>query len=289
MFIHKRGFFVFLFFCLCKLLPAQEFKVKAALDEVAASGFYKIPVLPELTAHTKADLSDLRILDHNYQQVPYFIRQSIHNNKDTGRQHFRENPPVIFVQKDSSIGFSYITIHQEAAYVVNRIVLSIDGPKYYKRTAHIQYITGKGVKNYINSFEITSGHLPIVLIGQVKAKSLLIEIENNDNPPLKVRAIKTEQSKKYLVAYLEKGKSYFIMAGNESVTAPQYDLLQFSDSIPNQLTSVSYHYLQPSGLVVQKKKALDMDNWLWPAIIIVILALGFLTYKLLTEMKRSGI
>ncbi len=403
---HKRVFFLF-FTCLLanNWLSAQEFKVKAALEAVTTSGFYRIPVLPELTAHTKADLSDLRITDGNKKQVPFIIRQSLpviadgtfiefpilktktdslittielacpvkpgndhlsliiannavernisisgSNNRqqwfiidehillsssgqdvsgsfvqsvyfpfskysyykfvinnahtdplniikagvytskaDPGTQQFRKNPPVSFVQKDSSNGFSYITIQQKADYLLDRIILSLDGPKYYKRSANLYYLTSKGAKNYMNSFEINSGHVPVFSMSPVKAKRLLIEIENNDNPPLKVQAIKTEQTNKDLVAFLEKGKSYFIVAGNEMVIAPQYDLLQFRDSIPNQLTTISYNNLQLTDAIVQRKNNFDMSNWLWPAIIIIILALGFLTYKLMVDMKRSGI
>jgi hypothetical protein len=405
MYRHKTILLLLTFCILSHLLPAQEFKVKAALDTVAIPGFYKIPVLPELTAYTKADLSDLRIKDNNNKQVPFIIRQSLpiipagaflefpilktttdsltttielacpvktgndhlsliiannaveryisisgSNNRqqwfiidehihlsssgqdasgsfvqsvyfpfsrypyykivinnaltdplniskagiytskiNSGTQHFRENPPVSFAQKDSSNGLSYITIYQKDAYLLDRVVMNLDGPKYYKRTAHIYYLTGKGIRNYIKSFEMNSGQLPVVSTGPVKAKSLLIEIENNDNPPLKVQAIKTEQSSKDVVAFLEKGKTYFILAGNESVKAPQYDLLQFRDSIPNQLTSLSYNNLQPTEVTVQRKEIFNWSNWLWPAIIITLLALGFLTYKLLADMKRSGI
>jgi hypothetical protein len=218
------------------------------------------------------------------------IKAGVYTSKtDTGSQHFTVNPPISFVQRDSSNGFSYITVTQKEAYHLDRIVLNIDGPKYYRRTANLYYLPNKEIKHHIARSEIATGHLPMISFSTVKAKTLLIEIENKDNPPLMTQAIRTEQSSKDLVAYLEKGKSYFIVAGNEMVDAPQYDLLQFRDSIPAQLSSISYHDLQTTSKTVQSKKRMDLSYWLWPAIFLSILALGFLTYKLLADMKKSGI
>lgn len=402
---YKRVFFAILFCSFAQVLAAQEFQVKAALEKVSIQGFYKIPVRPDLTAHVKTDLSDLRITDHQHKQVPFIIRHSfpiissssfiefpiiktttdsvattlevacpidkgndhislvianhaversitisgsndrqqwfiiedhillsssgqdergsfvqsvqfpfskysyyklVINNAhtdplniiktgiytsqtETGTQLFTANPPLNFVQKDSSNGTSYITLNQKEAYHLERIVLQIDGAKYYKRVAHLYQLADKRMKNHIATFEIASNRLPAVSFGTIKAKNLLIEIENKDNPPLVVTAIRTEQSKRDLVAYLENGESYFIMAGNERIQAPQYDLMQFRDSIPAQLAILSYKDIQPAGVTVRNRILPDTRYWLWPAILIVISALGFLTYKLLADMKRSGI
>lgn len=401
-----RQFFIVVFICsLVNMVYAQKFEVKAAVEPVGISKFYKIPVRPDLTAHIKADLSDLRITDQNNKQVPFIIRSSlpvisdgsfiefpilktstdstattmevacsidkgndhisliIANNAveryitisgsndrkqwfiiddhilltssaqdelgsfvqsvyfpfskyryyklvidnahtdplnviktgiytsitDGGKQLFTDNPPLSYVQKDSSNGTTYIMVNQKEAYHLNRVILNLDGAKYYKRIAHLFQMPDKGKKQHVVSFEIASNHLPILSFATLKAKNLLIEIENKDNPPLKVLAVKTEQISKDLVAYLEKGESYMIMAGNEKIEAPQYDLLQFRDSIPSQLASLSYKDIEPGKATVQRKFLPDMSNWLWPAILIVISALGFLTYKLLADMKRSGV
>lgn len=405
MFLHKIAFFILLFCCQSLMLTGQEFKVKAALDPVDMPGFYKIPVRPELTAHAKANFSDLRITDNHNKQVPFIIRQSlpaisggsfiefpvlqtktdsvtttieiscpivtgndhlfliiannavdrfisisgsnnrqqwfiikenillrssglddsgsfvqsVHfpfskysyykivinnghtdplniiragiftDNTDYSPQHLTANPPVSFSQLDSSNGVSYLTIHQRDAYLLDRIMLSIEGPKYYKRTANLYYSSNKGTKQYILSFEITSDSLPVILVNALKAKSLLIEINNKDNPPLTVNSVRTKQISKDLVAYLEKEKTYFIMAGDENLAAPQYDLLQFRDSIPQQLAPISYSHLQPAGMDVPSNKLLGMSYWLWSAMVITIFALGFLTFRLLSDMKRSGI
>ncbi|MCU7552154.1 hypothetical protein OCK74_23750 [Chitinophagaceae bacterium LB-8] len=385
MYKHNKTVIIFLLCCIGKLLFAQDFKVKATLNTVASTGFYKIPVHPELTAHTKTDLSDLRIIDQSYKQVPFIIRHSLPlnpggvfmnfqilkttidslsttieivcplesgtdrislhignnaveriifisgsndrkqwyiieegvpfsrysyyklvirnghsdplniikagvytNNKDTGTQQFTTNPPVSFVQRDSSNGCSYITVTQKDFYHLDRVALNIHGPKYYKRAAHLYNLDEKGNKIHLTSFEILNSHSPVVSFGTVKAKQLLIEVENKDDPPLVIERVSTEQSSKYLVAYLEKRKNYFIVAGNEDLKAPEYDLQKFSDSIPNLLASISYHDLRLNGEVSRSQNKMYWSQWLWPVIILFLFALGFLTYKLMADMKRSG-
>ncbi len=53
---------------------AQRFAYAAELDEVNSSGFYAINLLPALSAYTKADFADLRIVDNNNQWVPHLVK-----------------------------------------------------------------------------------------------------------------------------------------------------------------------------------------------------------------------
>jgi hypothetical protein len=290
MFRFRIVFLILFISCIGKILTAQEFKVKASLDAVTSTGFYHIPVQPELTAFIKADFSDLRIMDQDNLQIPFIIKAGVYvQERQTSGPNFITNPPLAFVQKDSSNHTSYIEIRQKEAHHVDKVVLSIKGPKYYKRVANLYYWTEKGRKVHLVQFEISSGQIPIISVDRLKEQSMQIEIENQDNPPLVVQAVKTEQISKGLIAYLEKGKSYFIAAGNESLAAPKYDLIQFRDSIPAQVNSLSYHHLQMKGVAVAGKNKMVMSYWLWPAIILFLFILGFLTYQLLADMKRSGI
>ena len=42
---------------------AQQFQYRSNLDTVTSSGFYAIPITPELSSHLKTDFSDFRIAD----------------------------------------------------------------------------------------------------------------------------------------------------------------------------------------------------------------------------------
>ena len=94
--------------------------------------------------------------------------------------------------------------------------------------------------------------------------------------------------KQQLVAYLEKGKTYYLVGGSETVMRPQYDLVQFRDSIPDRLDVLHY------GELVANTAPLGETNmysrvWLWPSIILMIGILGLLTVKLMRDMRRKEI
>jgi len=63
--------------CFCVKAQAQHFKNKAAIEPVAKTGFYALPVSPELSGYLQTDFSDLRILDEKGNAVPYIIKSSL--------------------------------------------------------------------------------------------------------------------------------------------------------------------------------------------------------------------
>ena len=53
---------------------AQQFHYRSNLDTVTTSGFYAIPITPELSSHLKTDFSDFRVADSKGKWVPHLIR-----------------------------------------------------------------------------------------------------------------------------------------------------------------------------------------------------------------------
>lgn len=60
--------------CLCARAQTEGYRYSAALDTIRSSGFYNIVLTPELTAHLKADLSDVRIVNAEGRWVPHVVR-----------------------------------------------------------------------------------------------------------------------------------------------------------------------------------------------------------------------
>ena len=75
-----------LFLCGAASLCAQEFKVRAPLSPVGATGFYKILVTPELSAYAKSDLSDIRLTAAGGGNTAYLINTRVADLRDTGRE-----------------------------------------------------------------------------------------------------------------------------------------------------------------------------------------------------------
>jgi hypothetical protein len=56
---------------------AQSFKYKASLEPAPISGFYAIPITPQLSSFVKPDFSDFRIVDEKGNFIPYIVKSSL--------------------------------------------------------------------------------------------------------------------------------------------------------------------------------------------------------------------
>ncbi|MEI6947157.1 hypothetical protein V9K67_08175 [Paraflavisolibacter sp. H34] len=198
------------------------------------------------------------------------------------------NPAPTFRQTDSSDGFSYITIRSPEPYLVDRLELQLGGPPFYSRPAMLfDSVSGPGGRRsalLLTSFDLTSGRPAAVDLGSLKTTALLLKVDNGDNPPLKVTRVQTGQLQRSLVAYLQPGKTYYLQAGNEKAAAPRYDLAQFADSIPPSLHSLTYGPLTVNGKDRPEAQRQAEGRWLWPAVLLMVGVLGFLTYRLTGEV-----
>ncbi len=207
---------------------------------------------------------------------------------------FLTNPAPTLIQKDSNTGKTYILIKNAAPYLVNEVTLQVEGPKFYSRTGVAYLLYNDKDSNSIfssyNPFTISSGVPVRFSVICQKASSIIIHIDNKDDQPLKFTGASTLQVQQYLVAWLEKGKVFTLVTGNRDAPYPQYDLSQFKDSIPQQLNILTYSTftttLQQPAVINEKPKT---NQWLWPVIIIAVLSLGYLTYRMASDMKQKGV
>ena len=390
------------FICLlvaCCCAGAQNFTEKANLQTITGSGFYSIPVTPELSSYATVNYSDLRIADdknrfvpyiiisnrpsfitHNYSRLPiikneltdsghsrliikngrhekisslallirnaavnryatisgsddqhnwfsileninledrggldtdkyvqtinfppssYRFFKIIINNRnnnplniiEAGRyidseyrmeNNYVVNPSPVFVQKDSSDNNTYINVHQNAAYHIEKISLQIESQGFFERDAEIINRSG------IASFKIRTGNIPGLKLPAFNDTNWSIKIYNGDNPPLKINFISLQQQPRNIVAYLQAAKNYHLLMHDSTATKPVYDLQKFEDSIPSnppQLDIVSFETIKPASAVISKMTL--SSTWLWTLIIVVLITLGFVTYRLTKEMSKK--
>ncbi|HWI92059.1 MAG TPA: hypothetical protein VNT20_12335 [Flavisolibacter sp.] len=195
-------------------------------------------------------------------------------------------PGTIFQQKDSSDGRTYITVRNSQAFPVDRISMKLSGPKFYKRLINIYAVEAGKAKELVATGEVRSGEDPAIWLTAGKAQNFLLVIENGDNPPLQVNAVTTQCKKQELVAYLEKGENYALVGGNDSVGSPNYDLNFFRDSIPSHLATLEYGEVVANNREV-KSSATNKNWWIWPAVILMVIVLALLTYRLMSDIKKT--
>jgi hypothetical protein len=154
---------------------------------------------------------------------------------------YQEVPDPAIRQKDSSDKHSYITLLYKEPYRIDKLDLDIKGPALYKRYARIyqndtagrMLMTGLTLDPLNTTFRIPS----------VKTSRLLIDISNEDNAPLLIQRASSSELDQYLMAYLQPGHSYRLLAGNDKAAAPEYDLKYFVDTV-----STGLQELRPGNL-----------------------------------------
>jgi hypothetical protein len=198
---------------------------------------------------------------------------------------FVQLPTPIITTIDSSNKRSYIHLKFDETYQVDKLELEIGAPKFYNRQLDIY--SDRKLTFPPHQFTAAS-NIPASFPLQIKAKELLLVIENNDNPPLQVTAVKAWQLDKYLLTYLSKGESYTLLFSDSTALAPAYDLRFFMDSIPAILPVIVPAKAETIAAVfVKKQEEPGKPVFLWIVIFAVLCLLLFACYKLVRQLDRE--
>lgn len=203
------------------------------------------------------------------------------------------NVPLHFTQADSAKQ-TRINIAFDQHQFIDKFELSVQGAPYYLRKGKLYeknefVIKGKKKESFdlLQEVELSSFNSNVLYVSSIKTKQLLLVIENEDNPPLKVKDIKAYQLNRYLAAYLERGEQYSLMFGDSALRHPVYDLAYFQDSISTQTALI----LPKKIIAIDKEKAVAASGFfsnkiiIWIAILAVVILLGIMSIKLLRDVK----
>ena len=195
-------------------------------------------------------------------------------------------PQPVFSQKDSGDGNSYIKMSFSDAYLVDNIQLEIEGTKFFRRDITIQQPVSPVTNNVFGPFILSSATTNNFNI-YGKGKLFLLVIQNGDNPPLKVAAIKATSYKWFMIAYLDNKKKYTLQFGNDSVAMPKYDLAFFIDSIGATIETARAGELVKNEMAVADKPVTHDNSWMiWTAIGVALVTLLFFTRKMFREVDK---
>jgi hypothetical protein len=187
---------------------------------------------------------------------------------------------------------TYVNLLFNTTQFVDKLEIDVSGVRYYRRYARLfekRVRTRKGERkeyyNPIENFELTTGRKAIIDLTKVRGQEFLIEIENEDNPPLVISSVKGFQLNHYLTAWLHKDTPYTIQFGQKALSPPVYDLGFFKDSIPK-----GAKILEPGDVKIlasrdtQTQETFFTDkNIIWAAIVVVMAILGYMSVKLIRE------
>lgn len=251
---------------------------------------------------------------HDYNQ-PIFVVRAGYLEPTFIPEECLEIPQAITTQTDSAKKKqSYIRISFADSQYVDHLRFSMitrnKSGDYYRAASLYQIVetTENGIKKeselFLASTILSSLNANEINLGRMRVKDLVLRINNDDNQPLILDAVRAFQVKHYLVADLESNKRYFIRFGNDSIPAPVYDLAHFKDKIPASpeviRSGIRKDISAKQISVISAKKEAEAKaetaaklgdsifkdkKVIWGAIGIVILLLGFMTMKMLKEMK----
>jgi hypothetical protein len=227
----------------------------------------------------------LNILNAGYYEV------NSEQGKYTEVSTFKISKSDSVVQKQS-----FVTIKFDTTHLIDRLAITMTGAPYFLRQASLsikkERVNRKGKKEayfeWLYNFELSSKQSSLIDLSGVQINDLLLTIENRDNPPLDVAAVKAYQLNRYVTAWLKKGESYKLKFGGPGLSMPDYDIEYFKDSIPKQ-TQV----LAVGPVFIFKTESTESKTFftsrsiIWVAIVVVVIVLGIMTLRMVNETSKS--
>lgn len=255
---------------------------------------------PSANNTSEVKLLNFPLLDYEYYMLeigdsgsaPLNILKAGYYDSYIENGKFTELPKAHIHKKDSSDKKTYINVSFPSAQLIDKVKIAALEPHYYFRNAAIcttYYEKGKKHYNTIITTTLRSNSDNTIEFDHLKVKDFQIIIENLDNQPLKLKSIDSYQLVYYMTAMLEKGKIYTLHFGDKKLSYPQYDLAYFKDSIPTNLSIIKSGAVLdiPQQAAKPEKTFFSSMLWVWVTIFLVISGLGYMSYKMIKEMKTK--
>ncbi len=192
---------------------------------------------------------------------------------------------------------TYLRIHFNGPQTVDKFELTMKGAPFFQRRAMLyipktRSLKGGKTETYndpVQEIEVTSKRPTSIELAALKVKELLIIIDNQDNPALEVDAFKAYQLNRYLTAWLSGGTKYSVKVGPQDLGAPVYDISFFKDGIPGnaevlQMGVLNFNTTEP---ISPEATVFTTKAFIWVAVILVIVILGFMSVRLLNEARSD--
>lgn len=190
-----------------------------------------------------------------------------------------------------------VRITFETPQIINQVTFEISKPNFYTRNATIFKNETREIKHKTKTypiniayFELNSKTKNTFNIPEIFEKEFFIKIENQDNQPLSITAVKCMQIPVSIIADLNANEEYTVKTGNPNLSAPQYDLSNFKNSISVNLPKTSIYAIKKTVLTENggKDKSFWQQAWfMWTCIVLGGIAIVYFTTSLVKDMKTD--
>lgn len=224
------------------------------------------------------------ILENN-QKSPLEIKQVGKMSSSSIYGQFEEIDLGKHLQVEGKNNTTFITFpNNNDAYLIGKMEFLLKTQTMYLRNAALTDSLKYG-KTY---FELSSkGDGTYLFNNYMLQGSTTIEIDNKSNPPLTVDAIRAYALKRYLCAYLEKGKSYIVEIDGEKSDVLNYDICHFANEIPSDLPILETKNVASFNKVlpIREQMFIEKPVVLWSIIFSLGAFLTFICVKMVKRMK----
>lgn len=238
-------------------------------------------------AYFKLEINDSSRLPINILKVGYYDTQQV-----KGLSTYIKCPRI--EQKDSA-KISYVKMTFATSVFLEQLQFSVSGAEYFSRNARVR-VKREGVnkknKPYtyyesLGSFDLNSNRDNQLSFRGTKVQELVLEVENQDNQPLKVESVQGAYLNRYLVADLSPASTYYLKFGDERLRAPDYDLKKFAAQIPENSPRINHAAvvaIKTEGDEEGKPEFWNNKYLVWFVIAVVGFGLTYISLKMVKEI-----
>ena len=263
--------------------------------------------------HIKNKHIDFKHSDLNFEPINFpFIRLTFMNTKNVALQdatfkefieqkkHYDNHESTYSIEEDIELKQTIVHVKLPYKTPIAKVSLAIDSEFDYYRTMRLEalqdsVITEKGVIYHYKSLyqqHISSFKNEFKDFGYQRkndfVQQLKITIDNYDNTPLLIKGIEVQSNPIELKARFDNLKAtYYLVSGSKKSNNPYYDIINFKNQIPKELTRLKVGTSKYIGIIsvanIFPRDSFFTNKLLWGLLVLIIAFIGFFTYKMLKE------
>ena len=209
-----------------------------------------------------------------------------------------EKIPVATIEFSEKDQKTDIHIRFERPEVINQMRMAITAPELYSRNARLYTIREHEVKRSMETFRqlvatfaIRSDKALVFDLPLYAEKEFYIEIDNKDNPKLQIKDIDFMQESIYLVASLKESETYMVTAGNPSLSFPDYDISEVTNTIKSALPMAQISAVvnvQPEKTEKNKPSFWQQSWFMWSCIGFAAVIILYFAFSLLKDLNKNN-
>jgi hypothetical protein len=269
----------------------DKYKISDLENTASTNVFVNIKLPKSSYRYLKFQINDTKTAPIDLLKIGVFKQSLVHDKL------LSVNPTSLKYDTDVAQKKTQIIVSFKEPQIIENIDFQIIKPNYYKRNVRIlvsKTILKKHNKkeNYLETlaeFELNSNKNNEFELPTISEKEIIIEIDNEDNPALKIANMNFTQLPVYIVADLKANENYTLKTGSSELFAPNYDITHFKNSTISTLPTASFleiNTIRNQVLTQNKNTSFWQNRWfLWLCIGVLGVVIFYFSSDLLKEIK----